>query len=130
MLKRMNRIEEIEPSRSQGDRRLCVKCFDLNGNGWACTATASKNASSRSGGAARGVRGIKKAKQPMGKPGAPPLIRVVGTESKGAVNLSWKQPVRRYTSTIQMAAAPATRGWKQVSIGIRQFRSVTGLRSG
>ena len=59
----------------------------------------------------------KKAKQPVGKPGAPTLMRVVSTESEGAVSLRWKRPVRRCVFLIQMTTAPAaTRGWKQVAI--------------
>ncbi len=60
--------------------------------------------------------GVKKAKQPVGKPGAPTLMRVVSTESEGAVSLRWKRPVRRCVFLIQMTTAPAaTRGWKQVA---------------
>ena len=39
--------------------------------------------------------GVKKPKQPVGTPGAPTLLRVVSTESEGAVSLRWKRPVRR-----------------------------------
>ena len=39
--------------------------------------------------------GVKKAKQPVGKPGVPTLLRVISTESEGAVRLRWKRPVRR-----------------------------------
>ena len=75
--------------------------------------------------------GVKKAKQPVGKPGAPSLMRIVSTESEGAVSLRWQRLVRRYAFTIQMTTAPAaTRGWKQVAIGIRQSCIVTGLKSG
>jgi hypothetical protein len=75
--------------------------------------------------------GVKKAKQPVGKPGAPSLMRIVSTESEGAVSLRWQRPVRRCAFTIQMTTAPAaTRGWKQVAIGIRQSCIVTGLKSG
>jgi len=75
--------------------------------------------------------GVKKAKQPVGKPGAPSLMRIVSTESEGAVSLRWQRPVRRCTFLIQMTTAPAaTRGWKQAAIGIRQSCTVTGLKSG
>jgi hypothetical protein len=75
--------------------------------------------------------GVKKAKQPVGKPGAPTLLRIVSTESEGAVSLRWKRPVRRCIFLIQMTTAPAaTRGWKQVAISIRQSCTVTGLKSG
>lgn len=75
--------------------------------------------------------GVKKAKQPVGKPGAPTLMRVVSTESEGAVSLRWKRPVRRCVFLIQMTTAPAaTRGWKQVAHSIRQSCTVTGLKSG
>jgi hypothetical protein len=75
--------------------------------------------------------GVKKAKQPVGKPGAPTLMRVVSAESEGAVRLRWKRPVRRCAFLIQMTTAPAaTRGWKQVAISIRQSCAVTGLKSG
>ena len=75
--------------------------------------------------------GVKKAKQPVGKPGAPTLMRVVSTESEGAVSLRWKRPVRRCALLIQMTTAPAaTRGWKQVAIGFRQSCTMTQLKSG
>jgi hypothetical protein len=75
--------------------------------------------------------GVKKAKQPLGKPGAPALMRVVGTESEGAVILRWKRPVRRCVFLIQMTpASAATRGWQQVAISIRQSCTVTALKSG
>ncbi len=75
--------------------------------------------------------GVKKAKQPVGKPGAPTLLRVVSMEAEGSVSLRWKRPVRRCAFIIQMTTAPtATRGWKQVSISIRQSCTVTGLKSG
>ena len=75
--------------------------------------------------------GVKKAQQPVGKPGAPSLMRVVSTESEGAVRLRWKRPMRRCAFLIQMTTAPAaTRGWKQVEISIRQTCTVTGLKSG
>ncbi len=75
--------------------------------------------------------GVKKAKHPVGKPGAPTLMRVISTESEGAVRLCWKRPVRRCVFVIQMTTAPtATRGWKQVAISIRQSCTVTGLKSG
>jgi hypothetical protein len=75
--------------------------------------------------------GVKKAKQPVGKPGAPTLMRVLSAESEGAVSLRWKRPVRRCAFLIQMTTAPtATRGWKQVAISIRQSCTVTGLKSG
>ena len=75
--------------------------------------------------------GVKKPKQPVGTPGAPTLLRVVSTESEGAVSLRWKRPVRRCAFLIQMTTAPAaTRGWKQVALSIRQSCTVTGLKSG
>jgi hypothetical protein len=75
--------------------------------------------------------GVKKAKQPVGRPGAPTLMRVISAESEGAVRLRWKRPVRRCAFLIQMTTAPtATRGWKQVAISIRQSCTVTGLKSG
>jgi hypothetical protein len=75
--------------------------------------------------------GVKKPKQPVGKPGAPALMRVVSTETEGAVSLRWKRPVRRCTFIIQMTTAPAaTRGWKQVAIGFRQSCTMTQLKSG
>ena len=75
--------------------------------------------------------GVAKTKQPVGQPSAPTLMRVVSTESEGAVSLRWKRPVRRCTFLIQITTAPAaTRGWKQVAISIRQSRTVTGLKSG
>jgi hypothetical protein len=75
--------------------------------------------------------GVTKAKQPVGKPGAPTSLRVVSTESDGAVSLRWKRPVRRCTFIIQMTTAPAaTRGWQQVAISVRQSCTVTGLKSG
>jgi len=75
--------------------------------------------------------GVKKAKQAVGKPGAPTLMRVISTESEGAVSLRWKRPVRRCVFIIQMTTAPAaTRGWKQVDISTRQSCTVTGLKSG
>lgn len=75
--------------------------------------------------------GVKKAKKPVGKPGAPTLMRVISTESEGVVSLRWKRPVRRCTFIIQMTTAPtATRGWKQVATSIRQSCTVTGLKSG
>jgi hypothetical protein len=75
--------------------------------------------------------GVKKPKQPVGTPGAPTLLRVVSTESEGAVSLRWKRPVRRCAFLIQMTTTPAaTRGWKQVAISIRQSVTVTGLKSG
>jgi hypothetical protein len=75
--------------------------------------------------------GVKKPKQPVGKPGAPTLLRVLSTESEGAVTLRWKRPVRRCAFLIQMTTAPAaTRGWKQVAISIRQTCTVTKLKSG
>jgi hypothetical protein len=74
---------------------------------------------------------IKKAKQPVGRPGAPALMRVIGTESEGAASLRWKRPVRRCAFLIQMTTAPtATRGWRQVAVCIRQSCTVTGLKSG
>ena len=75
--------------------------------------------------------GVKKAKQPVGRPGTPASLRVISAESDGAVSLRWKRPVRRCAFLIQMTTAPsATRGWKQVAISIRQSCTVTGLKSG
>jgi len=75
--------------------------------------------------------GVAKTKQPVGQPSAPTLMRVVSTESEGAVSLRWQRPVRRCTFLIQMTTAPAaTRGWKQTAISIRQSCTVTGLKSG
>jgi hypothetical protein len=75
--------------------------------------------------------GVKKAKHPVGKPGAPTLLRVISTESEGAVSLRWKRPVRRCAFIIQMTTVPsATRGWQQVAISIRQSGTVSGLKSG
>ncbi len=75
--------------------------------------------------------GIARAKSPVGKPGAPTFVRVISTESEGAVSLRWKRPVRRCTFIIQMTTAPAaTRGWKQAAISIRQTCTVTELKSG
>jgi hypothetical protein len=75
--------------------------------------------------------GVKKAKQAVGKPDAPTFVRVISTESEGAVSLRWKRPVRRCVFIIQMTTAPAaTRGWKQVAISTRQSCTVTGLKSG
>ena len=75
--------------------------------------------------------GVKRPKQPVGKPGAPTLLRGFSTESEGAVRLRWKRPVRRCVFLIQMTTAPAaTRGWKQVAISVRQSCTVTGLKSG
>ncbi len=75
--------------------------------------------------------GVKKPKQPVGQPGAPTLLRVVSTESDGAVSLRWKRPVRRCTFLIRMTTAPAAaRGWRQVAISVRQSCTVTGLKSG
>jgi hypothetical protein len=75
--------------------------------------------------------GVARVKQAVGKPGAPTLMRVISTESEGAVSLRWKRPVRRCVFIIQMTTAPAaTRGWKQVDISTRQSCTVTGLKSG
>jgi hypothetical protein len=75
--------------------------------------------------------GVKKAKQPVGKPGAPTLLRIVSTESEGAVSLRWKRPVRRCAFLIQMTTAPAAmRGWQQVALSLRQSCTVTKLKSG
>ncbi len=75
--------------------------------------------------------GVKKPKQPVGRPGAPTLMRVISTESEGAVSLRWQRSVRRCAFLIQVTTAPAAaRGWKQVAISLRQSCTVTGLKSG
>ena len=75
--------------------------------------------------------GVKKTKQPVGKPGAPTLLVAVGMEVEGTVRLRWQRPLRRCTFFIQMTTAPAaTRGWKQAAIGIRQSCNLIGLKSG
>jgi hypothetical protein len=75
--------------------------------------------------------GVVKEKQPVGKPDAPALLRILPTDLEGAVRLRWKRPVRRCAFVIQMTTSPAaTRGWKQVAISIKQTCTVTGLKSG
>jgi hypothetical protein len=65
--------------------------------------------------------GVKKDKQPVGKPGAPTLMRVLSADyPKARVSLRWKRPVRRCAFLIQMttdptATRPAGNRWPSAS---------------
>jgi hypothetical protein len=72
--------------------------------------------------------GVKKAKQPVGLPGAPMQLRVLSTDFEGKVRLRWKRPVRRCAFIIQITTDRAARtGWKQAAISVKQTCDVTGL---
>jgi hypothetical protein len=70
-------------------------------------------------------------KQPVGKPGAPQLLRVVPTDYEGLVRLRWKRPVRRCIFIIEMTTGKYPKGdWKKIDRCIRQTHDITKLPSG
>jgi hypothetical protein len=73
---------------------------------------------------------VAKDRQSIGVPGAPRLVRPIGTDYEGTVRLRWKRPVRRCVFIVQISRDQKMQNWTTVGHCVRQTHDIRKLPGG